>query len=126
MNWETTADGHHCKRHDHSFLRGEVCHKCVADPGEDSDGTLDSAEVDHEILALASEYSTRSRRLWREATETLDNGTAMDKSVSCKLSAESAKWERLALEAKDKIAQRKHHREVMAHERAMSGQRGHN
>ncbi len=124
MNWEPTADGHHCKRHDHAFRRGEVCQQCISDPGDDE--VPDSADVDSEIAALAGEYSSRSKRLWREVVELLDDGTAQDKNTACKLSAESAKWERLALEAKDKISQRKHLREAMAHERAMSGLRGHN
>lgn len=85
-----------------------------------------SADVDAEIAALASEFTSRARVLWREASELLDDGTAQDKGVACKLSAESAKWERLALEAKDKVSQRKHLREAMRHEREMSGLRGHN
>lgn len=125
MNWEPTADGHHCKRHDSTFKRGEVCQRCVTDPGDEIDA-LDTAGLDAEIVALAGEFTSRARRLWRETVGLLDDGTAQDKATACKLSAESAKWERLALEAKDKVAQRKHLREAMAHERAMSGLRGHN
>ncbi len=124
MNWQSTADGHHCTRHDVAFKRGEVCQDCVADPGEDE--VQLSADVDQEIAKLANEFTSRARTLWREAVTLLDEGTAQDKSVACKLSAESAKWERLALEAKDKVSQRKHLREAMAHEREMSGMRGHN
>lgn len=124
MAWIDTADGHTCPKHSETFRRGEVCSGCVSDPDEVG-VERSSTEIDDEIAALASTFTTRARRLWRECEDLLDEGTAQDKSVAVKLSAESAKWERLALEAKDKISARRHLREAMAHEQAMSSSRGH-
>lgn len=124
MNWEPTADGHRCTRHGIEFPRGEVCNSCTTDPGDDA-STTTSDVIDKEIAARAAEYTTRARRLWRECDEMLD-GTPMDKIQAVKLSSDSVKWERLALEALDKLSARKHLREAMAHEVAMSGLRGPN
>lgn len=86
----------------------------------------DSETIDAEIRADAARYAANAKRMWREAVDLLDEGTAQDTNTACKASDNAIKWERLALEAKDKVAARKHLREAMAHERTMQGRRGHN
>jgi hypothetical protein len=123
MRWQPTDAGHYCTEHGETFARGEVCTRCVSEPSTPPGAPQLSEDIDREIVALAGEFTSRARRLWREA-DTLLGGTDLEKNIAGKLSSESAKWERLALEAKDKVASRKHLREAMEHERAMSGQRG--
>lgn len=124
VSWATTIDGHHCALHDYKFKRGEVCHRCTTEPQSAADPST-SDGLDRELEAEAAEFKTRGRRMWREANEMLE-GTAQDKIQSAKLSSEAVKWERLAIEIKDRLSSRKHLREAMAHELAMSGQRGPN
>lgn len=114
---------HECPRHPGRGLRrGEVCQLCVLDPGAALEPT--SEDTDRELLAVAAEYLTRERLLWRHAENLLEDGTSLDKNTGAKLSAESAKWARLAREIKGEVSQRKQLREAMAHEREMSGKRG--
>jgi hypothetical protein len=120
VNWQTTADGHHCTRHNVSFRRGQVCRACATDPGEIAVPTT-SEDADDEILRDAGEYQSHGRKLWRRCEDLLD-GTDLEKNIAAKLSAEAAKWERLSIETKDRVAARKQLREAMAHERRM--QRG--
>ncbi len=122
MTWQPTETGHRCDKHGESFDRGEVCSLCVVAPDVAPGAPQLSEDVDLEISALARDFTSRARLIWRNAAAMLE-GTPMDKIQSAKLSAESVKWERLALEAKDKVAARKHLREAMAHEREMSGVR---
>jgi hypothetical protein len=122
MRWQTTEAGHHCTEHDESFARGEVCARCAVEPDDAPGAPQLSEDVDAEIAADAQEARAHSRRLWREAEEMLDSG-GRDRVDAAKLSAEAAKWWRAALEAKDKIAARKHLREAMEHEKQMSGVR---
>ena len=119
MAWTDTADGHHCTVHDYSFPRGEVCHHCTTAHLNVTAESTDS-ELDADIIADAARYVSNAKRMWREAETCIDEGTAQDKSVAGKLSDCAIKWERLALEAKDKVAARKHLREAMAHEREMT------
>lgn len=117
--WTDTTDGHHCELHGQTFLRGEVCTHCTTADLNVSSESDDSA-IDADILADAARYVSNAKRMWREAETCIDEGTAQDKSVAGKLSDCAIKWERLALEAKDKVAARKHLREAMAHEREMT------
>lgn len=96
---------------------------CDTDPGELGESSRDSEIVDHEILAESATFQQRARRMWRECSAILDGGTPQEKHLAVKLSAEAAKWERLAIETKDRVATRKQLREAMAHEDAMSGVR---
>lgn len=116
--WTDTADGHRCDLHNQEFLRGEVCTHCSTSDLNVSEDSSDSA-IDADILADAARYGTNAKTMWRHAKELLA-GTAQDKSVGCKASDCAIKWERLRLEAKDKVAARKHLREAMAHEREMT------
>ncbi len=124
MNWESTADGHRCTRHGIEFPRGEVCHPCTTDPGDDA-STATSDTIDKQLAAEAAEFKSRARKMWRICDEMLD-GMPSEQIQAAKLSAEAVKWERLSTETKDKLSARKHLREAMAHEVAMSGLRGPN
>ena len=121
--WIDTPNGHSCPRHNQDFLRGETCSRCVTDPGDEIGAAATSEDLDLEILADAARYSSNAKRMWREASNLLA-GTAQDKSTAGKLSDCAIKWERLNLEAKDKVAARKHLRDAMQHERDMSTSRG--
>jgi hypothetical protein len=104
--------------------RGEVCQACVLDPGMPG-AELTSEDIDDDLLRLAAECEAHKRKLWREAEDLIDNGTAQDKNTACKLSAEAAKWLRIAREIKGEVSQRKQLREAIEHEKAMTGKRGH-
>jgi hypothetical protein len=119
-----TPTGRHCDRHDRALARGEVCQACVLEPAAPGQ-ELTSADIDGEILQAAAECASRERTLWKHATALLEDGTAIDKSTACKLSAESAKWSRIAREIKGEVSQRKQLREAIEHEKAMTGKRGH-
>lgn len=119
MAWTDTTDGHYCELHAHAFKRGEVCHGCTINPLSIT-AESDDSSIDADILADAARYTSNAKRMWREAADLLDEGTAQDKSVAGKLSDCAIKWERLSLEAKDKVAARKHLREAMKHEREMT------
>ena len=90
-------------------------------------GSLPVEMLDAALLPIlqAVALARMCQERWSEANEMLE-GTAQDKIQSAKLSSEAVKWERLAIEIKDRLSSRKHLREAMAHELAMSGQRGPN
>jgi hypothetical protein len=117
--------GYRCVRHEITFPRNGSCKDCLHDPGLAPGVEQSSGEIDREIADLARKFSSHANKLWNVAADLLE-GELDENNVAAKLSAESAKWERLALEAKDRIAARKHLREAMAHERSMSARRGHN
>lgn len=123
MNWQTTADGYTCTKHDQSFARGEVCQACVADPGEGQSSTS-SETLDAGLVQRAFGFRSLAKFLHRTGKETIEDGTALDMSVACKLIAEGTKLERLALELEDRVSSRDHDRALIAHEREMSGLRG--
>jgi hypothetical protein len=102
VNWQTTADGHHCTRHGEKFPRGEVCQACVTDPGEGVDVQVQTTEDVRQMRMRENEFRTRAKACWRKAEELLE-GTPQDGSLGTKWSAESAKWERLALEVRAAI-----------------------
>jgi hypothetical protein len=115
--------GRPCPRHGGDLRRGEVCQACVLEPATPG-AEQSSSELDNELLAEAAECQTRARLLWRHAEELLEDGTAMDKSTGAKLSAESAKWIRLAREIKGEVSQRRQVRDGLSDLKAMSGARG--
>lgn len=119
MAWIDTENGHYCSDHDCSFSRGDVCAHCTPATSTVNAESSDS-ELDADILNDAFRYVVNAKRMWSEAETLLDEKGAQDKSVAGKLSDCAIKWERLALEAKDKVAARKHLREAMAHEREMT------
>lgn len=104
MNWQTTADGHRCTRHDETFRRGEVCQACVVDPGavDDEADEVDAAERD--LAVRESEFRSLAKHLFRRARELLDGENEREANAGTKLIAEGVKLERLALEVYDRRA----------------------
>lgn len=122
MYWTDTASGHHCTRHDFTFLRGEVCHRCITDPGEAPGGVVEDPEYQQALRARISEYESRSRVCWRKVAE-LDEGTEREENVAVKWSTEAVKWARLAEERQEVLDRRDHNLDLIRHEREMSGLR---
>lgn len=120
MYWIDTADGHHCTRHDFKFLRGEVCHECVTDPGDPPGAVADDPEYQRALRARINEYETRERACWRRA-EGLDG--AREENIAVKWSTEAVKWARLKEESRNKLDQRAHNLDLIRHEEVMSGLR---
>lgn len=122
MYWTDTADGHHCNRHDFTFRRGEVCHACVADPGDAPGGiSLDEQEV-AALRAHISDLRTKERMLWRVA-EGLFEGTDRDVAAACKVTAEFNKTGRRADELQATLDGFVRDDRLLHREQAMSGQR---
>jgi hypothetical protein len=122
--WTDTADGHHCTRHDYGFKRGEVCQRCVTDPGaEPGGGIVDVPEYQQALKARIAEYESRSRTCWRKVAEIDTDGTAREENVAVKWSAEAVKWARLAEERQEIFDRREHNLDLVRHEREMSGLR---
>ena len=128
-SWVTTAEGHHCTRHNVGFLRGEVCHECTTDPG-DADDTF-HAEYDRKLAARISDYQSTARTLMRVGKELLGEpcqhgikATDRDIAAACKAMAEATKLFRLAEERQEILDNREHELALIAHEREMSGLRG--
>lgn len=96
MQWVDTADGRFCNRHQVSFRRGEICQRCVDDPG-DAIGGDEIDEPDHEIRARYAESRSRSKKLRRIADELYDMG-GRDVLTGIKAEAEATKLERHASE----------------------------
>jgi hypothetical protein len=114
----------HCKRHDETFGIGEVCQSCVADPGDEPGARVTSEAVDADLSKRALEFRSLAKFLHKNGRTLIEDGTALDKGVACKLIAEGTKLERLALEIDDKVSGRDHDRTLIAHEREMAGLRG--
>ena len=102
MNWEQTATGYRCTRHDTAFARGEVCTACTTDPGVAmSDEELDDAD-DRDLTIREGEVRSLARFLFRHGRQLVEDGTPKDKTDGVKLVAEGTKLERLALEIRDR------------------------
>lgn len=123
MYWTDTAEGHHCTRHDFAFQRGEVCHRCIVDPGEEPGGIVEVPEYQQELKARISEYESRSRTCWRKVAEIDEGENKREENVAVKWSAEALKWARLAEERREVLDRREHNLELIRHEREMSGLR---
>jgi DNA-binding MarR family transcriptional regulator len=121
--WTDTADGHHCTRHNYTFKRGEVCHECVTDPGDELGHVVESTEYQRQLRARVSEYQSRARTCWRKVMELDEDGTAREENVAVKWSAEAVKWSRLAEEMQKQLDDREHELTLLRHEREMSGRR---
>lgn len=119
--WVSTADGHHCTRHDEKFKRGEVCQRCVNDPAPNEPVEVGgkSVRIDDALLARASEHRALAKFLHGEGREMIEEGTAQDKSVAVKLIDAGTKLERLAIEIEDRVSGRDYGRGLMEHEKSM-------
>lgn len=122
MQWVDTPTGHHCNRHNADFLRGEVCHRCIADPG-DEPTAFDEGDDDEDLRARIHEARSNSRYLIRKGKEWIDDGTAQERGVGLKAFDCAAKWERIGNELQEIIEGREHDRRLIQHERQMSGLR---
>jgi hypothetical protein len=95
---------------------------CATDPGDGPEAKHESTEIDRLLMAESQQFKTIARAFEREL-KTLIKGTDAEKNIAAKFSAEAIKWHRLALEQADKVSARDHDRELVAHEREMSGLR---
>lgn len=122
MYWTDTPDGHRCTRHDVEFLRGEVCQKCVDDPG-DAPGTLPDEDVS-DLRGRIGEYRSNYRSCIRRSKSLADEGTAKDGGLAVKWNDCAIKWARLAEEQQSILDDREHNLKLIRHEQEMSGLRG--
>lgn len=114
-----------CLTHGVELQRGIPCPQCIANPAPVGHEAT-SSELDEQLLALADECIGHKRKLWNRASDLIDDGTPLDLNTAAKLSAEAAKWLRLAREIRGEVSQRRQLREAMEHEKAMTGKRGGN
>lgn len=129
MNWQLTEDalgagqpGYICTRHELRFPLGEACSRCASDPGDDATAEHTSREIDRVLMARANGFRGNAVAFARQARKHL-KGTDRDANAAAKLSAEAIKWHRLAFEIEDRVSSRDHDRELIQHEREMSGLR---
>ena len=121
MYWTSTADGHHCTRHDFAFRRGEVCHQCVTDPPPAIDGVeQDEAEVSA-LRGRINEYRCNSRAAQRKADELYKSD---EWNTSAKFEDTSIKWARLAEEQQTRLDEYTRDDRLIQREREMAGLRG--
>lgn len=85
---------------------------------------MGSVERDRDLLIEAADQLSLGKLYHRKAREMLEEGNASDKVQSCKLAAEGTKLRRQAQELKDRVSARDHDRDLIRHEREMSGLRG--
>ncbi len=122
--WTDTADGHHCTAHDQTFARGEVCQRCILDPGPGPE--VEQAEHDEELAAREADLTTDAKFWRRQARELWTDGTALDRNTAVKAADTGLKYERLALELREKRARREHVNALKRAAMQMAGLRGHN
>lgn len=96
---------------------------CATDPGDGPEAKHESTEIDRLLMARANEYRSLGRFLHRIGKERLQDGSPNDWGAATKVIAEGTKLQRLADETEDRVSARDHDRELIAHEREMSGLR---
>ena len=119
---DPAARGHHCNRHDHTFLHDETCYRCRTDPGTPIDVAGDENEHDLELEGREAEVVEVARVCYRIGKLLLE-GTDRDCTAAAKVLAEGTKAMRTACELRAMRAARAHSRMLIAHERQMSGHR---
>jgi hypothetical protein len=122
--WVDTPTGHRCNRHGAEFSRGDVCHRCITDPG-DPVVAFTEEDDDADLRARINEARERERLLIRHGRDWLD-GTDKEKSLGLKAFDCASKWARISNELQQIIEDRDHDRRLIRHEREMSGIRGGN
>lgn len=126
MLWEDTPTGHRCPKHKVEFDRGESCLECVLDPGPAlADAPPDEDHLAKELRLMEAECHQRAKKCWRKADDMLD-GDVGSTSDACKLSAESTKWTRLALEIHERRTQKHELADLIKKYRALLGKDGSN
>src|SRR5512139_2299349 len=128
--WESRNGGHYCTVHDAAFERGEVCVACVVEPGT-APGEDKPDDPDARGLKIReAEFRTRAKQCWRIAAQMFgepgEETTDRDVNAACKASAEAAKWERLALEVRDRYAPKQETDELIREYRKLQGKDGSN
>lgn len=128
--WEDRPNGHYCTVHAEEFLRGEVCGACVVEPGAAPGNERGETQDERDLKVRESEFRSRAKTCWRIAArmfgEPGEDVTDRDVNAACKVSAEAAKWERLALEARDRYAPKQETDDLIREVRKLRGQDGSN
>lgn len=124
--WIDRNGGHYCTVHDAEFSRGEICMPCSVEPGPPPGNETKETDDERDLKVLAAEFRSRGKRFYRAALDLLEDGTDRDVTAACKASAEAAKWERLALECRDRYAPKQETDDLIREVRKLRGQDGSN
>lgn len=124
--WEDRPNGHYCTVHNAEFDRGESCLACIVEPGQTAlVGDHEEDHLEKELRLIEAACHERAKKCWRCANDMLD-GNAGSTADACKLSAESTKWTRLALEINERRTQKHELAELIRKYRALLGKDGSN
>ena len=126
MHWEQTSTGHRCTRPGHvdergqplEFRTGEVCHYCIANPGEPLAVLDERPERDNYLLFTAAEFRSVAKAIRIKARERLD-GTALDQKLAVDLFAEARQHDAKAAELEAPVLRRDHVRAMERERRRM-------
>ena len=123
--WEPRNGGHYCTEHNADFPIGEVCDKCIVEPGiaPGEETRVDPNEL--ELKALESTCISEMKHYARLARDQCKKG-GRDVGTGCKLSAEAVKWLRAALDVRDRYAPRQETEELIREYRKLIGKDGSN
>lgn len=128
--WIDRNGGHYCTVHDSEFPRGETCTPCVVEPGPPPGSEAAETQDAKDLRVREAEFRTRAKQCWRIASSLLgepgEETTDRDVSAACKVSAEAAKWERLALEARDRYAPKQETDDLIREVQKLRGKGGSN
>jgi hypothetical protein len=124
--WVDRGDGRYCANHDYEFPRGETCTACVIEPGKPPGNETVETKDERDLKIREAEFRQHGKRFWRAAEELLEDGTDRDIAAACKASAEAAKWERLALEARDRYAPKQETDDLIREVQKLRGKGGSN
>lgn len=128
--WIDRNGDHYCTVHDYEFPRGETCTACVVEPGLPPGSEVTETQDERDLKIREAEFRTRAKQCWRLASqlfgEPSENKNDRDITAACKASAESAKWERLALEARDRYAPKQETDELIREVQKLRGKGGSN
>lgn len=128
--WIDRNGGHYCTVHDSEFPRGETCTPCVVEPGAPPGNEVVETQDARDLKIRETEFRNRAKQCWRLAAQLFgapgEDATDRDVAAACKASAESAKWERLALEARDRYAPKQETDDLIREVRKLRGEDGSN
>jgi len=124
--WVDRRGGHYCTVHDNEFPRGETCTACVVEPGAPPGSEVVEAQDAKDLKIREAEFRANGKRFLRAAAELLEDGTDRDIAAACKASAEATKWERLALEVRDRYAPKQETDELIREVQKLRGKGGSN
>lgn len=124
--WVDTQTGHRCNVHEVDFDRGESCLACIVGPPDTTplDGGPEEDHLEKELRLIEAECHRRAKVCWRKAEACFVNN---DYGDGCKLSAESAKWTRIAaMEINVRRTQKHELADLIKKYRALLGKDGSN